>query len=156
MTLIAGIFAFFQGLMPMIGWFIVTTAAHYFEVLNNYIPVISLILLCFIGIKMIVDGVKGSEEECVCCRKKIGYGALLMQGVATSLDALSVGFTISEYNAATALARCAVIALLTFGICFVGIAIGKKAGDKLANKAGILGGSILVFIGLEIFVTSLI
>ena len=74
--------------------------------------------------------------------------------MATSIDALSVGFTISDYNWAEALLACGIIGVLTFFICFAGIFIGKKLGTKLADKAGIFGGVILIIIGLEIFITS--
>lgn len=89
-----------------------------------------------------------SEEE----EKQVGKGTLLMQGIATSIDALSVGFTIANYNLVLALAACLVIAIVTFVICWIGIEIGKKFGMKLANKAAILGGVILLVIGLEIFI----
>ena len=78
----------------------------------------------------------------------------LLQGIATSIDALSVGFTIAEYNWVTALVCAAIIAVVTFLICLGGLYIGKKAGTKLAGKAGILGGSILILIGLEIVISS--
>ena len=74
--------------------------------------------------------------------------------MATSIDALSVGFTIAEYNALEALIACLVIGFVTFLICFFGLEIGKRAGTKIAGKAGVFGGSILILIGLEIFITS--
>ena len=80
--------------------------------------------------------------------------ALLMQGVATSIDALSVGFTVSDYDLRAAVLSAFLICAVTFVICFAGLYIGKKAGTKLAGKAGILGGVILILIGLEIFITS--
>ena len=103
---------------------------------------------------MLYEGIHCDSEECDC--KRLTLGALLVQGVATSIDALSVGFTISEYGIYEALISALIIALTTFGICLGGIFIGKKAGTRLAGKAGILGGSILIFIGIEIFVSSLI
>ena len=84
----------------------------------------------------------------------VGLAGLLVQGVATSIDALSVGFTIAEYTLAEALLACILIGAVTFVICFAGLLIGRKAGTKLAGKAGIFGGAILIFIGLEIFITS--
>ena len=72
----------------------------------------------------------------------------------TSIDALSVGFTIAEYDLSMALACAGIIAAVTFAICMAGLAIGKKAGTRLAGKAGILGGIILIVIGLEIFISS--
>ena len=149
----AGIFAFFQFLMPMLGWVSVSFFLKAFEQFEPFIPWIALCLLCFIGGKMIIDCFRCcGEEDCAC--KKAGILALLVQGVATSIDALSVGFTISDYNVWEALLGSGIIGVLTFGICFGGIIIGKKAGNKLAGKAGLVGGIILILIGIEIVVTS--
>lgn len=149
---IAGLFAFFQALMPMLGWICVHTVVQYFNAVQSWIPWIALVLLGFIGGKMLYEGITDKCDECEpCC---IGLGALVVQGVATSIDALSVGFTIAEHTWWMALLAAAIIAAVTFGICLAGLAIGKKAGTKLAGKAGILGGIILIAIGLEIFITS--
>jgi len=152
MSVMAGVFAFFQFLMPMIGWICVSTVAQHFKAFEKLIPWIALALLGFIGTKMLIEGIKGGE--CDCEKPKVGLWGLIVQGVATSIDALSVGFTISEHNFIEALIACLVIGVLTFFICFAGLYIGKKFGTKLAGKAGILGGAILIFIGLEIFITS--
>lgn len=151
---VAGVFAFFQGMMPMIGWVCIHTIVEYFKWFENLIPWIALVLLCFIGGKMLYEGIKNKSDEVVC--KKLTLGALLVQGIATSIDALSVGFTIAEYEWHAALTSSAIIMLVTFMICMFGIFIGKKAGTKLAGKAGIIGGVILVVIGLEIFITGLL
>ena len=153
LLLIAGIFAFFQFLMPMIGWVCVHTIAQYFEFFEILIPWIALALLCFIGGKMLIEGIKGgeSDEHAAVC-----FTALLVQGVATSIDALSVGFTIADYNAIAALVCCLVIGVITFFVCTAGVLIGKKFGTCLAGKASIFGGIILILIGLEIFITGII
>jgi putative Mn2+ efflux pump MntP len=151
---IAGMFAFFQALMPVIGWVCIHTVVQYFAAFENFIPWIALALLGYIGIKMLIDGIKC--RHCEVELHAVTLGALVVQGVATSIDALSVGFTIADYNLGEALLCALVIAVVTFGICLVGIEIGKKVGTKLAGKAGILGGAILIFIGLEIFITSFI
>ena len=150
---VAGLFALFQGLMPLIGWICVHTIVQYFSWFEKLIPWIALVLLCYIGGKMLYDSIKNkesSEGE----TKSVGLTALLIQGVATSIDALSVGFTIADYSLALAVLAVLIIAFVTFIICFAGVFIGKKFGTKLAGKAGILGGVILIFIGLEIFITS--
>lgn len=151
---VAGVFAIFQFMMPMIGWICVSTIAQYFRVFEKFIPWIALILLGYIGGKMLYEGIthKGREDETAA----VGFSALLVQGVATSIDALSVGFTIAEYHYLQALLACLLIGAVTFLICYAGLAIGKKAGTKVAGKAGILGGAILIFIGLEIFVSHLL
>lgn len=152
MCKIAGVFAAFQFAMPMIGWICVSTVTQYFQMFEKWIPWIALALLCYIGGSMIREGLSSEavEEE----KSGVGLKALLLQGVATSIDALSVGFTISTYQLVEAVLACLLIGAVTFVICFSGLAIGKKAGTKLAGKADILGGVILIFIGLEIFITS--
>ncbi len=151
MVAISGIFAFFQALMPILGWFCVHSLLSYFKSFEKFIPWIALLLLCFIGGKMLIDGIKNEEQEPV----KVGALSLLVQGIATSIDALSVGFTIAEYTFLGALASALIIALVTFVICYIGLIIGKKFGTKLSNKAQLLGGAILIFIGIEIFVTNI-
>ena len=150
----AGVFAGFQAAMPLIGWICVHTVVQYFKAFEKLIPWIALILLCYIGGKMLKDCLCGCGEDEE-CGGDVGVKELIVQGVATSIDALSVGFTIAEYNLVMALVCALLIAVVTFFICFGGIAIGKKFGTKLAGKAGILGGVILIFIGIEIFVTSM-
>ena len=153
--LIAGTFAFFQAFMPMAGWVCVHTIVTIFSSFQSFIPWIALLLLLFIGGKMIADGVrkKGSDEE---EDAGVGFGALMLQGVATSIDALSVGFTIAEYELLSALAASLIIAAVTFVICMAGLAAGKRFGMKLADKAQIFGGIILIGIGIEIFVTGIL
>ena len=146
---VAGVFAFFQALMPMIGWLCVHTIVQYFRVFEKFIPWIALILLLFIGGKMLIEGIKNKDGEVE--KTEVGLVALLVQGVATSIDALSVGFTISEYGLFMAVVCALIIAVVTFIICMIGLFIGKKMGTKLAGKANILGGIILIFIGIEIF-----
>ena len=150
MGLIAGVFAFFQFLMPMIGWICVHTIVQYFQMFEKFIPWIALFLLFYIGGSMLIEGIKGGEEEEL---KGVGFRALLIQGIATSIDALSVGFTIADYGFVMALVCSTIIAVVTFFICMGGLEIGKTVGTKLSNKAAILGGCILIFIGIEIFVT---
>lgn len=149
---VAGIFSVFQFAMPLIGWICVSTIVQYFKAFEKCIPWIALILLGYIGGKMLYEGIKNknSDEE----KPAVGIGALLIQGVATSIDALSVGFTIADYKLPEAILACLLIGIVTFFICLAGIAVGKKAGTKLAGKADIIGGVILIFIGLEIFISS--
>ena len=135
MSLIAGVFGAFQAAMPMIGWICVHTIMLYFKAFEKAIPWIALILLCYIGGKMLIEGIKGGEEEET--KGTLGMNALLVQGVATSIDALSVGFTIAEYDAAMAVLAAAIIAAVTFVICMAGLTLGKKLGTKLAGKASI-------------------
>lgn len=189
--LIPLVFALFQAVMPMIGWTCVHFVAEKFAVFNKIVPYIALVLLSFIGGKMIFEAIKelkekkandesekiednGSTEESDTHEKedvvfveeasktsetkekakKLGIVALLVQGIATSIDALSVGFTISEYNYVEAIASASIIAVVTYVICLVGVFVGQKIGRKFTGKAEIVGGIILIAIGLEIFIKS--
>lgn len=147
---VAGTFALFQYAMPMIGWVCVHTVVQYFQKFEKFIPWIALILLAFIGGKMLIEGIKGEKEESD--TEKLTFAVLMIQGVATSIDALSVGFTISAYDLVKALVCGLIIAIVTFFMCIGGVCIGKKFGDVFSKKATIIGGLILIGIGIEIFV----
>ena len=151
MSVISGCYAFFQFFMPMVGWICVHTIVQVFSKFETFIPWIALILLLYIGGKMLYEGLfsKNEDEEAV---KALGFGTLIVQGIATSIDALSVGFTIADYNLLMAFICSVIIALVTFFICMTGLLIGKKVGTRLSNKAAILGGVILIGIGIEIFI----
>lgn len=151
MSEIAGVFAGFQAAMPMIGWVCVHTIAQKFALFEKLIPWIALILLAFIGGNMLKEGISGDEEE-ESGAVVLTFSALIVQGIATSIDALSVGFTIADYGVLMAIVCAVIIAVVTFAICMVGLKIGKKVGTKLSGKANILGGVILILIGIEIFV----
>ncbi len=153
---VAGIFALFQAAMPFLGWVLVYTLASVFDVVQVYIPWVTLAVLGFLGGKMIYESLRGEKEETGACA--LAFGALVVQGIATSIDALSAGLTFLDagYNIWGALSASAIIAAVTFPICAAGVEIGKRFGTKLAGKAGILGGSILIVIGLYIFISSFI
>ena len=155
--LIAGTFGLFQGLMPFIGWVCVHTMVEVFSVLEIFIPWVALALLSFIGGKMLWDGIsemRCKEGEACAVRKKLTLGALIVQGIATSIDALSVGFTIAEHSLIEALVAVLIIGTVTFATCFLGVHLGRRFGTALAGKSAVFGGVILIFIGLEIFITS--
>lgn len=153
MCLIAGVFAFFQFAMPMIGWVCVHTILQYFKAFETLIPWIALALLGWVGGKMLIEGIRGGDEDQEA--KTLGFSLLMVQGVATSIDALSVGFTIAEYDFLMALVCAVLIAVVTFIICYAGLILGKKFGTRFAGKASILGGIILIGIGIEIFITGI-
>ncbi|MBR5032628.1 MAG: manganese efflux pump [Treponema sp.] len=158
MCFMAGIYAFFQFAMPMIGWLCVHTIVEYFEKFELFVPWIALILLLYIGGKMIWEALRESKEageEAVEERVVLTFATLILQGLATSIDALSVGFTIADYGLLMAFIASVIIATVTFIICMIGLLIGKKAGQHLSSKATILGGIILILIGIEIFIKGL-
>ncbi len=148
---VAGTFAAFQTVMPLIGWFCIHTVAEAFMSFQKFIPWIALVLLLFIGRKMIFEGIKGKQEGEMPGRMNVR--TLLVMGVATSIDALSVGFTIAEYTFLNALIESLIIGAVTFLICIAGVGLGRRLGMKLAGKASIFGGIILIGIGFEIFLT---
>ena len=153
---IAGTFAVYQFAMPMIGWVLVRTAVEAFGPLEKAVPWIALILLLYIGGKMLKEGIeegrsKGDSEHATSAGV-LTFGALMVQGIATSIDALSVGFTIESYGLYTALGSSLIIGAVTLVICLAGLALGRAIGTRLSGKAAIFGGVILIFIGLEIWV----
>lgn len=150
-SLIAGVYGVFQFAMPMIGWICVHTIVNIFDSLQKYIPWIAFLLLLYIGGEMLLDSFKHEDEE-ESAQEKLGFGKLIVQGIATSIDALSVGFTIVEYSGIFALIASLIIAVVTFVICIFGLRIGKKLGTALSSKAGILGGVILIGIGIKILI----
>ena len=151
--LIAGTFGVFQGVMPMLGWLCVHTILSIFEVFSVVIPYVSLAILSYIGIKMLIEGIKG---ECVDACRRLNVGALLVQGVATSIDALSVGFVIASLGVMEAIVSALIIAVVTYLVCLIGVNIGRKVGHKYSKYATIAGGVILIVIGLEIFLTGIL
>ncbi len=150
---VAGVYAVFQFMMPMIGWLCVRTIDGIFAGFRSVVPWIALVLLLWIGGKMIFGFFKKDKEE---EKKILTFGLLIVQGIATSVDALSVGFAIAGYKVTTALAACAIFGIETFIICVCGIVIGKKVGTKFVGKALLLGGIILIAIGIEIVVKGLL
>ena len=148
---VAGAYSFFQFLMPMIGWVLVTALVSWFGVIQRFVPYIALGLLLFIGIKMIVESLRGAEEKEA---RRLTVPILLMQAVATSIDALSVGFTLASYELPAALAASLIIGTVTFIICLFGLWIGKRFGS-IFKHAEVLGGIILILIGIEIFVKNI-
>lgn len=169
MSIIAGVYACFQFAMPIIGWFLVHTLIGIFDELEKIVPWVGFVLLIFIGGKMIFEtvseiknkkadknsGSKTDAKENGDSDKKIGAYTLIIQGIATSIDALSVGLTISDYHVVAALTASIIIAVVTFIICMLGLKLGKLVGDGLGKFAGIIGGIILIGIGIEILVKGL-
>ena len=149
---IAGVYALFQYLMPLLGWVCVHTVVELFSSLERLIPWCALLLLGWIGGKMLLEGLRerSGAEEGKSDHRLTGRD-LVLQGVATSIDALSVGFTIEQYQLAAANLAALIIGGVTFVICMAGLAVGKKAGTWLSRYASILGGVILIAIGFKIF-----
>jgi len=145
---ISVIFAFFQALMPLIGWGCIHTILKHFKTLEKVVPWFAFFVLLYIGIKMIYDGIKKKNNKVT----KISFLGVMIQALATSIDALSVGFTIANYKAVMAIVTSLIIFLIAVIICVIGFYIGKKFGTVLSNKATIFGGIILIIIGIEILI----
>ncbi len=149
-TLAMGLcFGLFQGAMPTIGYFLGSTFADYITALDHYV---ALTLLGFIGGKMLYDGVKSKEEEVKRSDSSINLGILLVQGVATSIDALAVGVSFAMLPNVNIVTAAGFIALVTFVLSITAVFVGKKFGSLLNNKAQIIGGLILIAIGIKIFI----
>ncbi len=157
MFVIAGTFAGFQFAMPMIGWVFIHTAESKLEWFSTLVPWIALLLLLYIGGKMLKEGIEERNlPDGELAPHRASTKDVLVQGVATSIDALSVGFAIAEYGFIEANTAGLIIAAVTFVICIGGVMIGRKAGTRLSWKASVLGGCILIAIGLEIFLKGML
>lgn len=146
----ATVFALFQFAAPMIGWLCVRTLAERFLLFNECLSAIALAVLLFLGIKMLAEGLakkEGNTEE----KPKHGIGALIVRATVSSVDALSMGFTIAEYSWQTAVTGAAIIAAITFIAYAAGFFIGRKFGNKFADKAMVIGGILFIVMALEVF-----
>lgn len=162
--LIAGMFAFFQALMPLIGFLLGHTLYETLDFIEKYkiIPILALVILFIIGAKMAVEGInelidtkKGKKVEDLEDKKVLSFRLLIIQAIATSIDALSVGVVIADYSVKNAIICALIVALVTFVICVPSVFIGKKIGLKIGPFAEILGGAILIVIGFIIFFTGI-
>lgn len=167
--LIALFFGVFQAAMPVIGYFIADlVAVNFMETFEKAASVVAFVLLAFLGGKMIADAIKEMTSKCDCgCEEgcigeKINVGKLTVQAVATSIDALAVGVTLrmlvmTEKGLALGMAgSVGVIGAITFGLVIGAVYLGKAIGNKLADKAGLAGGIVLVAIGVKLLLEGLL
>ena len=146
--LIALTFGLFQGAMPVIGY---ALGNNFTEYITKYDHYIALVLLGCIGGKMVLDVIRGKDQHDSCKIAKLTFGILMVQGVATSIDALAVGVSFAAMSVSIVSAA-AFICGVTFILSLIAVWVGKKFGDLLNNKAEIIGGLILILIGLKIFI----
>lgn len=153
MLIIALFFGGFQALMPLIGW---TLGKQFESLITNIDHWIAFFLLGFIGGKMIYETVTEKDGGCgdSCGIGILDIKELFLMAVATSIDALAVGITFAFYKVNIASAS-SLIGVTTFIISALGVVIGRKFGEKLKDKAGIIGGIILIIIGIKILVEDL-
>ena len=144
------VFALFQLAAPLIGRLCVRTVAERFLFFKECLSGIALAVLLFLGIKMLVEGLRqnNKDEE----KPKSGIGALLLRAAVSSVDALSMGFTIAGYSLWTAVAGAGIIAAITFIAYTAGFFIGRKFGTRLADKAMVIGGILFIVMALEVFI----
>lgn len=144
---IAVFFGAFQAFMPVIGWF---SGRIFEQLIKSCDHWIAFILLFVIGARMISEGMKNNDGEDSCSTEKdLGYKKLFILSVATSIDALAVGLSLSLINYPIAIPS-AIIGAVTFIISFTGVRMGCRLQHLLGRKTEILGGLILIFIGAKI------
>lgn len=151
------IFGFFQFLMPLIGYLFVNVLSDNISIINNCIHIISFLVLSYIGIKMIYESIVDKKkdikdtQDTQDTQDNSSFKLILIQGLITSIDALSAGFAFSSYNIQSAIIASVVIGVVTFIMCVMGANIGRKIGKILIDNAKIYGGIILILIGLRIY-----
>ena len=150
--IIALFFGGFQALMPLLGFYLGTFFEEYITKFDHWI---AFVLLLYIGAKMLYETFT-SDEEVVCpVDPKLDIKELLLMAIATSIDALAVGITLSFYEDTNIFADISIIGCTTFVIAFAGVVIGNKFGTKFKKKAEIFGGVILILIGVKILLEGL-
>ena len=149
---VSTVFGSFQMIMPLAGWFLVTVLTDLFDQIRQFIPWVSLLILGWLGVKMIIEGLSAKDEE----KAAAGFGGLLLQGVATSIDALSAGLSFTEDPVYEVIIGSAIIGIVTFGICMAGVIFGEKIRSVVGNRGTVAGGVILILIGAEIFIKALL
>lgn len=166
-ALIAFCFGFFQFLMPLIGYYLSgAIASAFIQTFSRISSWVSFALLAFLGGKMLVESLRELRERRNPNSVKKPYvfsiPTLLLQSVATSIDALAVGVTLQMATltpsglATGAWGATAIIGVVTFILALGAVELGKKIGDKLSEKAGVFGGFVLIAIGLKILLQSLL
>ncbi len=148
--LLALVFGFFQGLMPLIGYFGGREIEH---IVRPYDHWIIFGILTFLGGKMIAESLEKDDEDCA-TKNYFSFKNLVFLGIATSIDALAIGisFSLLEVNIALAVA---LIAVITFIFCFIGVIAGKKIGKIFGSRAELIGGIVLIGIGIKILIEHL-
>lgn len=153
------VFAVFQGAMPLLGyWGVGKLNVKIFE----YNSLIALILLSIVGGKMIYEALGENKEngeslpddDKRAVSRSIAWSVLMIQGISTSIDALSVGITFYKYTVEFVLCSALLIATITWMMCFVALRIGIKIGTKLNSKAELVGGVVLILLGIKIFLVN--
>lgn len=147
-------FGLFQGIMPLIGFFAGTFFA---ETLSSYAGIISFLILGIIGAKMIWDALHDESEltddlEADKHAKTLTIPTLLLQGVATAIDALFVGVSFAAMSV-NPFTSCSLIALTTFICVLLALLVGKRFGVLLGERAAIVGGIVLILIGIKALVS---
>ena len=155
------LFGLFQAVMPLIGYYITEAVSGAFrEAFEKTSAWVAFLLLAFIGGKMIFDSLKERKENAAANgaaheEKTLAFGEMITQAFATSIDALAVGISLKMAAMGEGLFPAigwsvAVIGVVTFLLSFLSVRLGKLIGNKLTDKAEILGGIVLVLIGLKI------
>lgn len=156
MLLIAFVFGFMQFLMPVIGYFIGFSFKDYLEL---YIPWIAFGLLGMLSIESLVDWLiefKKSNEEEFTKEKKLTYKTLLIQGVATSIDALCIGFVFLNYNIPSAMITFMIIGITTFILTTISISLANKVAGKLEKWGGLIAAIVFIAIALKILLQGIL
>ncbi len=154
MLLIAGTFSVFQMLMPLAGWFCVHALVQHFHALLKVTPWIAFFLLGWLGVRMLRSGLRRRKDESLPQTVAFTLTGLLLQAVAPSLDALSLGFTMADYTPVVAVVTILIIGAVTLNDCLIGLALGRHFGARAAWKASVFGGVVLILIGIEILAGS--
>lgn len=152
-TVIALTFGVFQAIMPILGWLAGTQFEKFIERVDHWL---AFGLLLLIGGKMIYDGLrKKKDEDAALLDNVLNFKELILMAIATSIDALAVGITFAIVDGLSIWWSVLIIGLITFALCFAGVIIGHKFGNRFEKQATLIGGIVLVLIGVKILLEHL-
>ena len=141
--IIGAYFGIFQGIMPLIGYFLGATFQSLVTQIDHWV---AFVLLLFVGLKMLKEAFSNDSEN---INDDVDFKTMIVLAIATSIDALAIGITFAFLQTNILLAVLA-IGIITFAVCVIGVKIGNKFGDKYERKAETVGGLILIFMGIKI------
>ena len=144
------IFGICQSIMPFTGYLLLVYFSNKLSILKTVSPYVSLVLLSYLGVKLILESFKNNEIEKA--NQKLTIFTLILQGIATSIDAVSCSFSMISLTMLEAIIEIVIIGIVTIGVSYLALNLGKEIGKKIEKYSQLIGGIILILIGIILFI----